>query len=655
MALTFRTTGMKKTTRNRIILLIVVFILSLVFFYIVLNHRTTPTISEMSKPTLPVVALSGQGGSETELFGYHEKMDAGDMTDYIFLLDQERQLAGTVNTHGATVTSIRFEIRTIDSGRMVSSDRITDYEKSGKGLTFKTQLTNLLNAGEKYELVLILKSGGDSLYYYAPIMVAAGSQQADMISFALDFHKKSLSDSYNDVSQYLETDEDGTAEKNLSHVTIRSDINDIALNGLTHEQTSDPVTKVTAIKDDTLSLNICYTISVDGQDYLATEKYRIRYGNPRMYLLTYDRTLDIIPTEGSFSVSDNVLKIGMASTDMHVMTNEAGTVAAFVQAGSLYQYNQNQHRLVTVYSFGDNMTDDERIRNSDHEIRILNVDAAGSMDFVVYGYMNCGLHEGRSGIDLYHYDSSTGIASEEGFIDSEHSLSYISSNFAELLYRTPGGRLYIMQNGRLLGIDLSSGSADVMLENLKEGQYSVSEDSRYIAWTDSAGGSSQIRVRDLASDRTFRIKAASGEKLAALCFLEDDLVYGTYRSGSDEYMYSLTIMSFRNNRMKKLKTYQKDNIYIESATSDANSVRLTRMKYENGSFKKTSADTILDTIDKSADTGVSYSTDSRLGRIRSITLSEVSDQSTRTLRYTNSRLVLTRAVISIDLYNRNRR
>lgn len=649
MALTFRTTGMKKSTRNRIILLVLTFIASLVFFYIILNHRTTPTLSKMSEPTLPVVTLESVGHRQTELFGYREKMDISDATDFVVPLDDQRKITVNIDTYGSEVGTVSLQVRVPDSGRMVSSEKVSDLSESDGTVSFDTQLTNLMTSQEKYELVIIARVNGKNVYYYTPVMITENSHISDVLDFAEDFHTKSLStDDYEDVAKYLETDAAEQEDKNLSHVTIRSDISDIALNGLSHKESSDPVMKVTDITDDTVSVELSYTIEVEKHQYLANEKYRIRYGEPRMYLLDFDRTLDIIPDKESFSVSGNVLKVGAASTNLNVMTNEAGSVGAFVEAGNLYEYNQNRKELITVFSFGENITGDSRIRNQQHEIRILNVDAAGSMDFVVFGYMNCGSHEGRSGVDLYHYDSSTDIATEEGFIESSHTQQYISTSFSELLYRTPGGRLYTMLGGKLLGIDLSSGNTDILLDGLQDGQYSVSADSRYIAWTDSAEPGKRIRIRDLSSERTFTISAKGDERLSVLCFMRDNLVYGTYKTPTDKYMSGLTIVSFKNEHISTLKEYQKNNIYISGATADDTSVRLTRMRYTDGGYKRTSSDTILDTLDTGDETGVSYSNDDNFGRIRSITLSDNISAKSGRLKFTESRLVLTKSVISIE-------
>lgn len=51
--------------------------------------------------------------------------------------------------------------------------------------------------------------------------------------------------------------------------------------------------------------------------------------------------------------------------------------------------------IIKVFSFRDAEGIDERENWNHHDIKIVSVDEAGSIDFVVYGYMNRGTHEER--------------------------------------------------------------------------------------------------------------------------------------------------------------------------------------------------------------------------------------------------------------------
>ncbi|MDY6352985.1 MAG: hypothetical protein SPL57_08100 [Lachnospiraceae bacterium] len=653
MALSFRTRGMSRSAKRRIIILIITFLVSIVFFYIVLNHHSIPATQEMKKPSLPTISVSTGGVKQLCLSGYRAKMSSGELGGYLLPLGSDRRISAEIRTYGAEVERASYQIRSADQDRIVSSQRISDLSAGGDSVTFDAELTNLISPGEQYILVIRLDTGGHKVWYYTRLQMTDNDRIGEMLQFMKNFHDKSLSEHSAEIGRYLETDKtEADDNRSLARVDIRSQIGDISLEGLSHKVVSDPVTSVTQIRDDTIQAELSYMIRIENELYMAKENYRVRYGAPRMYLLDFSRTLDVVPSEHTFSVKKNVLSVGIASTDMNTVTNEAGSAAAFVQAGGLYEYSRNKASITRIFSFGDDYASDPREANQDHEIRILNIDAAGSMDFAVYGYMNAGEHEGMNGVDLYHYDSATGISSEEGFIESRHSLSYIKDNFSELLYRTPGGLVYLMQNGRLLGIDLNTGETSLILKQMQPEQYSVSPDSRYIAWTDTSDPSGTIRIRDLSSGKTYMIKARDGEKLKVMCFMEDNLVYGTCNSASDQYMYRLTIVSVKNEKLTRLKDYQKKDIYIEKVTPDENAIRLYRIRRTGKGYKRTSSDTILNTLDTSKDTGASYTTESRLGRIRAIKLSPIYSDTPSEIRFADSRLYFNPSVISVDLYNK---
>ena len=50
---------------------------------------------------------------------------------------------------------------------------------------------------------------------------------------------------------------------------------------------------------------------------------------------------------------------------------------------------------IKVFSFRDDDSVDVRSNYDHHDIRILSVEDDGDMDFLVYGYMNRGNHEGE--------------------------------------------------------------------------------------------------------------------------------------------------------------------------------------------------------------------------------------------------------------------
>ena len=74
------------------------------------------------------------------------------------------------------------------------------------------------------------------------------------------------------------------------------------------------------------------------------------------------------------------------------------TIVAFVRERDLWLYNKKTDELSQVFSFANREGRDERSRNDQHAVRIISMENSGSLAFAVYGYMNCGAHEGEVGV-----------------------------------------------------------------------------------------------------------------------------------------------------------------------------------------------------------------------------------------------------------------
>ena len=167
--------------------------------------------------------------------------------------------------------------------------------------------------------------------------------------------------------------------------------------------------------------------------YNIEEYYRVRYTTSRIYLLNFERTMNQIFRGENDSVYDQYIQLGIREANVEYKANEVGTSVAFVQEGELWSYNQEANTLAKVFSFRGYEGVDDRENYGEHDIKIVNIDEAGSIDYIVYGYMNRGIHEGTVGIAVYHYDSLANTNEEQVFIPS-------SQSYDCLLYTSPSPR-----------------------------------------------------------------------------------------------------------------------------------------------------------------------------------------------------------------------
>jgi len=603
MKLQFYKKGIPTKIIRRIITLVIVFIVSVIFFEIVTNISEDVEISSQSKPTLPLVKINYLSDASTELHGYVTEMDPAYMRDAIIPLDSERNINISVDTKGYRVDTLEYEIKSLDTQRNISKNEL-DFNRDGNVITANFQAENLIEKNEEYLLVITLKNSTQEVYYYTRIMQPDGCHEEEILDFAQYFHNTALSADATDLATFIEPDVYNTSQ-DLSHVDINSTLSQISYGTFDGAQVGEERVALTDISTNYISLTLSYELSREyagkTEYYTCAEDYRIRYTSDRMYLLDYDRTMEQILDENSVQIKDNLLTIGITDNDVQYLSNETGTIVSFVQNGSLYEYNQNDRKLKEVFSFVVDPTDTRSIYDQ-HQVLLLNIDESGTMDFVVYGYMNSGSHEGECGINLYHYDAISDVSTEQVFISSTSSYQILNANFSELLYETADNEFYIMVNGTLLYMSLTDISTKELMTGLDDAQYAVSGSRRYLAWMDDKVVSSVIHIMDLETGESFDITAGENELLKPLAFMDDDLIYGTINesdimtdsAGSTVHpMYKLTISDISTGKPYELMSYEKSGYFINDVTLDSYTIYLDRIQIDaEGNIIPAEEDTI---------------------------------------------------------------
>lgn len=587
--------------------LFVVFIISVVFFEIITNISESVKVSKQSDATLPIVSINFLGDASTELHGYVNEMDPAYMRDAIIPLDSERNVNISIQCKDFDVDSLEYAILSLDTQRNISKNKL-NFNKKGDIITASFQAENLIEKNEEYLLVLTIKNDEREVYYYTRIMQPEGCNEEDILDFAQYFHKTALSDDAGDLATYIEPDPYTTSE-DLSHVTINSSLSQVAYGTFDGKQVGDVRVSLTDISTNYITLTFNYLLTRKNDDkseyYTCSEDFRIRYTADRIYLLAYDRTMEQLLDEDSVVIKNNLLNIGITDPNVQYLSNETGTIVSFVQNGSLYEYNQTDRKMKEIFTFVDNPTD-SRLTYDQHQVLLLNIDESGTMDYVVYGYMNSGNHEGQCGINLFHYDAINDVSTEQVFITTSSSYQILNANFSELLYETADNDFYIMVNGTLLYMSLNELTTKELMTGLDDAQYAVSGSRRYLAWMDEATVAEAIHIMDLETGSSFDIKANEGEVLKPLAFIEDDFIYGAVKkndimvdgAGSTIYpMYKLTISGISTGKAYEQKTYQKSGYYINNIDLQSYTIYLDRIKIDaDGTILPVEEDTIKNSV-----------------------------------------------------------
>ena len=598
---------MQKGTIKAIVLL-VVFVLAVMIFSFMTNQTNEDLTTEMSEATLPVLTLYDGNTAINELYGYTEKMDAAYMRDTITPIGENRLLPVTVQTYQTAVDKISYEIRSLDAQRLIANADVTSYTENKGMISMELPIQNLLEKNEEYLLVIQLESGDRMICYYTRIIESQNSYVSECIDFVKQFNDTTFdSEKASSLSTYMEkTTGDNTT---LQYVTLNNSLNQVSWAEFHGTRLTTPVPSVKEITSTYNVIVLDYVVTrvgLNGQSkyYNVEEYYRVRYTNTRMYLLNFERTMEEIFRGENDSISGNDILLGIRSKDVEYQTNESGKVVAFVQEGELWSYNQEANTLAKVFSFRGYEGVDDRENYGEHDIKIVNIDEAGSIDYIVYGYMNRGIHEGTVGIAVYHYDSLANTNEEQVFIPSSQSYEVMKSELGQLMYVTESGAFYIMVDGNVYGIDLNSLDTKVLVEGLSDEAVAISESNRFLAWVDPSAirGSDTIHIIDFVTEKVTDVTESTSDYVKPLGFMQEDFVYGVAKSadvvvdaaGNTLFpMYQVKIMDTSSEEHEVLKTYEKPGCYVQNIAISGYTIYLNRIQNNGTAYVDADQDMIM--------------------------------------------------------------
>lgn len=589
------------------IVLIVVFIAALITFCIITNKGNKDMTTKQADATLPVMSFNLDKIKINTLHGYTTEMDPTKMRDCVIPISDDRKLSLSISTYGMAVDRISYKIRSMDGKRLVADDEISSFSNKDNTIQADISMPNVMDENTEYLLVFTITSGQDNVYYYSRIMQTDGKAAAKVVEFAKKFHDETfIKDDKSFFTTYMETT---TGDRNtLAHVDLTSTVSQITWGSMAAAQYTNPVIALKEINDSYDVVTIDYVMScVDGKGeteyYNVREYFRLRQTESRMYVLNYERTANqIFNSENSFISDSGSVMLGIRSSEAEYRANEAGSVICFVQEGDLYSYDINNGMIIKVFSFRDAEGIDERENWNHHDIKIVSVDEAGSIDFVVYGYMNRGTHEGEVGAGVYHYDGLAHTIDEEAFIPSKTSYEVLKAEMGKMLYLNEKNEFYLMMDDSLYRINLGSMSVKKVVEGLSTGSYCASESNRYFAWVDSANqySSNTIKVMDLKNGKTFEIKKGNDQYLRPLGFIGEDFIYGQANvadvvsdaAGNTTFpMNGLIILDTSD--QSELKAYTPSGGYVEKISVDGYTVTIDLIAQNNGVYAEIGQDTIM--------------------------------------------------------------
>ena len=573
---------------KRFLVLLVVFILGVAGTAFLMNNETTDDRSDMNDAVLPEVMVQFGDVLTNRMYGYRQPMEADFVRDSVTPLDTTKKLTLVVNPYDTKVRNLSYEIRTSDGSKVMENRKIKNLTKEDNGcLSTEIEIGSDLRMNQEYSMQITLDTSEGEVYYYTRVVSRTQLNTEAYLQFVKDFSTKCLDKEQADtLTGYLEA-EDISGGTNYNNISISSGLSNISWGSLSPKLYMEGVPLIDDINETTASITLDYQVSAQDDEgkteiYDVTEFYRMRYTETRIMLLDFKRSATKVFDPSQKVVSDAGLLLGVRDKNVTYASDSSGKIVAFEQDGDLWSYAPSSGKITRIFSFRKEEDNDSRYVRNEHDIKIIRVADNGDVDFVLYGYMNRGVHEGYSGVCVYHYNSDRNVVEEKVFIPSTESYEFLKEDLGTLTYVNKNNQLFLLFAQKLYQVDIETGTSQVLEEGIKQNHFVVSDTKAHAAWLiESGDDAGKIREIEFDSLKTRDISPESGKNLRALGFMNEDLVYGilsdedilTDANGHEtEGISTLRIESFKG---KVKKEYRQDGLYITNVT-----VGSTMMEFE---------------------------------------------------------------------------
>lgn len=612
---------MKKKLKKTGILFLI-FLLGVVGFSCLMNNKKTDNRIDLEVASIPCMAMKIGSREINRMYGYTAEMEDAYMRDSLTPVDADGVLKVSVTPNGQKIKSLVYEVKTLKDNKSVEKGKTTKFRKEEDGKkTAQITMKKPILKDQEYSLVLILSTETESWNYYTRIIRRDKNDADKYVDFVNDFYKKTFDkENKGELAAYLEPDS-SAGNNSFNHLNIHSDMNMVTWGNLEPEISRLGIPCIKDINENTGSISLNYYITAENdlgevERYQVDEFYRMRYDQTRVRLLDFERSAKRVLTAEQNIVADGRLNLGITDSNVKYRADDNGSIIAFVQQGDLWSYNLATNKMIRIFSFRDTGANDERNDHSQYDIDLIRVNENGDVDFIVYGYMNRGDHEGKTGTAVYHYSAEQGVTEEKFFLLSSKSYEFLKEQIKELSYVSEDNHLYLVIESTLYQINMTDKSYKVLEENIESDCFKVSRTGRYAAWMEGMdrNHTTEIVYMDLETAQQQKIQAEEGSKIRLFGFINNDIIYGTAKdedilwndSGTTDF--GMSEIKIQNHKGELVKEYHRDGYYVLDVILQENLLELPRALKQGNTYVRTNSDQILNNVKNKQDENFSVIT-----------------------------------------------
>lgn len=586
----------------------VLFVISIAFFSQSIPNITigTATATSLQDSTFPLIYLQLGKYTVNTLHGYSSELDSSKVRESITPLESDKTFTIKISENESSIKKLDYELMDISNQKAIDSNTLSAFSKENSYKTARIKLNAAMDTSTEYGLKITLTTNySKKIHFFTRIKYYDSDfYLKEKLDFVTNFHNATFDKGKSlNIRSFLETD--NSDDSTLANVNIYSSYKMITWDKLKPQKITECIPTIKELNIETAAIEQTYFIKAKTDSgteiYQITEFYRVRYTSDRIYLLYFQREMEAMFDPALTSLSQSQFKIGITNAkDLDITSNEDNDKVAFVRNGSLWYYDLKTNKLNQVFSFVQNSDDYLRDYYDQHNIRILNVDKDGNIDFIVYGYMNCGDYEGRVGILLYNYKPTENQIYERVYIPLTTTYQQLKEDFGTFSYVNKKNIFYFSLNDTVYAYNITSKQYNILTQNASSDNFAMLENARCFVWSNAKKDkpASNITILDLESEKEISVSAQKNQSIKVLGTIDSNIVYGfvrnsdIYESTDGEQIYPVYKMIIADCQGGILKTYQSKNVYIIRANVDEDIIRLKRVKKSNGTFKKMSDDSI---------------------------------------------------------------
>lgn len=607
----------------RIVACVIVFIAAMFYFSHNIREKNNEKVQietvEMEKVSFPVVQVKQGAYVVNTLHGYETSLDVTTIRDGVVPVGDDNKLSMTVLVDELNVTRGTIEIFDIVEGKSIESNDLGNFQRDNDKINIVYTLTGSYQEGAEYVATITLVSQkGDKLKYYTRFKKTDVSHFKEIMSYALEFHKDVLNkDTASNVVTHIEPD-NSMSNTDLAYVNINSSLHLISYGDLAPKVVSGVFPKVHEVTEDTSIIELEFYVQAQTgygtESYKVDESFRIRWTSTRMYLLGYDRTMESVFDPSLVSIAQNEFKLGITNNTQadYVVTPDESKIA-FVRNGDLWYYNTATNDVVSVLSFNQEDTDYIRDIYNNHNVKILDMDELGNLDFIVYGYMNRGNYEGREGIILYKYYSMDSRIEERLYIPMDIPYNLLDNYVSDFAYVNAHDVFFFAIDGTIYSYDMITDKLSFIATDLDETMMRMSSEGNFMAWMDSSKEDANINIMNLETDEKTVISPKENTCIKLLGTLGESVIYG-YANFDDEgntadgsKVLPISLIHIVDANGDVQKEYIPNGCYITTASIEGNKVKINQVKKDaNGHFVPSGEDYIFNADAKEENVKTSF-------------------------------------------------